>query len=129
MVVCHSQAGLPLTRAIIQPLVVAYFDSVNEDTWRPKKLWELRQPAGGGRGFGEPANQPPSLLAGHLASNHPAGHHCFVHASLPHRPCSQDLKMMSPFHGVCSKISFPLNKTHHALAWGFQLFARVGIRT
>ena len=39
MVVSHSQAGLPLTRAIIQPLVVAYLDSVNENTWRPKQSW------------------------------------------------------------------------------------------
>ena len=55
--------------------------------------------------------------------------HCFVHACLPHRPCSQDLKMMSPIHGVCGNISFPLNKVHHASGWGFGLFAHVGIRT
>ena len=72
---------------------------------------ELRQPGGGGRGGGEgaggfrpagrpaPANQPPSHLANHLAN-----HHCFVHACVPHHPCSQDLKMMSPIHGVCGKI-------------------------
>ena len=89
---------------------------------------ELRQPAGGGGGFGRPASQSASHPAGHLAS-HPASHHCFVHACLPHRPCSQDLKMMSPIHGVCGKISFPLNKAHHAWGWGFGLFARVGIRT
>ena len=83
---------------------------------------ELRQPAGGG---GVSAGrQPPSHPAGHLAS-----HHCFVHACLPHRPCSQDLKMMSPIHGVCGKISFPLNKAHNASGRGFGLFARVGIRT
>ena len=88
---------------------------------RETQSTELRQPGGG---FGRPASQPPSHLAGHLAS-HPASHHCFVHACLPHRPCSQDLKMMSPIHGVCGKISFPLNKAHHAWGWGFGLFARV----
>ena len=48
---------------------------------------------GGGGSAGRPASasQPPSHLASHLAN-----HHCFVHACLPHRPCSQDLKMMSP---------------------------------
>ena len=74
---------------------------------------ELRQPAGGGGGVS--AGRPASHPAGHQAS-HPASHHCFVHACLPHRPCSQDLKMMSPIHGVCGKISFPLNKAHHK--WG-----------
>ena len=74
-------------------------------------LWSCASQRGGGGGSaGRPASQP----AGHLAG-HPASHHCFVHACLPHRPCSQDLKMMSPIHGVCGKISFPLNKAHHAL--------------
>ena len=35
-----------------------------------------------------------------LHLSHLASHHCFVHACLPHRRCSQDLKMMSPIHGV-----------------------------
>ena len=64
---------------------------------------ELRQPGGGGGGVsaGQPAcaSQPASHLASHLAN-----HHCFVHACLPHHPCSQYLKMMSPIHGVCGKI-------------------------
>ena len=85
---------------------------------------ELRQPGGGGFRPPARASQPASHQASHLAN-----HHCFVHACLPHRPCSQDLKMMSPIHGVCGKISFPLNKAHHASGWGFGLFARVGIRT
>ena len=69
---------------------------------------------------------PPSHPAGHLAT-HPARHHCFVHACLPGRPCSQDL--LSPIDGMCGKISFPLNKAHHALGWGFGFFACVGIQT
>ena len=52
----------------------------------------------GGR-FSRPTSQQASHLASHLAS-----HHYFVHASLPHRPSSQDVKMMSPIHGVCDKI-------------------------
>ena len=89
---------------------------------------ELRQPRGGGgvwlASWPARANPPGS----HLAS-HPANHHCFVHARLPRRPCSQDLKMMSPIHGVCGKLYFPLSKAHHASGWGFGLFARVGIQT
>ena len=90
------------------------------------RCWGCASQGVGGMGgvFGRPASHP----AGHLAS-HPASHHCFVHACLPHRPCSQDLKMMSLIHGVCGKISFPLNKAHHASGWGSRLFARVGIRT
>ena len=66
------------------------------------RLLELRQPGGGGGvGVGVSAGRPAhaSQPASHLAN-----HHCFVHACLPHHPCSQDLKMMSPIHGVCGKI-------------------------
>ena len=77
-------------------------ESLNEDDsewdYDERPLTELRQPRGGG-GFsaGRPARA--SQPASHLAN-----HHCFVHACLPHHPCSQDLKMMSPIHGVCGKI-------------------------
>ena len=91
-------------------------------------------PAKGG-GFGrlasQPASQPPSQppIQPPTPVTHLASHHCFVHACFPHCPCSQDLKMISPIHGVCGKISFPLSKAHHASGWGFGLFAHVGIRT
>ena len=56
---------------------------------------------GGGGGEGVLAGRP---AIARQPANHLANHHCFVHACLPHRPCSQHLKMMSPIHGVCGKI-------------------------
>ena len=51
---------------------------------------------GGGVSAGRPA------IAGRPA-NHLDNNHSLVHACLPHRPCSQHLKMMSPIYGVCGK--------------------------
>ena len=73
-------------------------------------LWSCVAEGGGGArggrggGGGVSASRPASASqpASHLAS-HLANHHCFVH--LPHCPCSQDLKMMSPIHGVCGNIN------------------------
>ena len=103
--------------SVISALLRVLLPTMIGPSWRPM-IFAPAAPARGGGGF-RPTSQPPNQPAGHLAS-HPVNYHCFVHACLPRRPCSQDLKMMSPIHGVCGKISFPSNKAksgRHTPTW------------